>query len=90
MTPPSPHRSLFVAFFEDFTSTAFPAVLVIGTKRSLAVYNLLTMELMWQVAGKFHSFAVANTMTLMRIGNSKVWFVKSPNELMPCNRLRLL
>ena len=70
ITPPSPHRSHFIQFYED--AAADVAVLVIGSKRSLTVYDMMTMEMIWQINGKFHACAVATTATAIPLNGSKV------------------
>ena len=62
----NPARSdiTFTAFIEPRASNLMgggsgEAMLVVGSKRSLSVFDLMTMKLMWSVEGFFASFAVA-------------------------------
>eukprot|EP00596_Hydrurales_sp_CCMP1899_P000374 CAMPEP_0119046284 /NCGR_PEP_ID=MMETSP1177-20130426/45607_1 /TAXON_ID=2985 /ORGANISM="Ochromonas sp, Strain CCMP1899" /LENGTH=937 /DNA_ID=CAMNT_0007019219 /DNA_START=394 /DNA_END=3207 /DNA_ORIENTATION=- len=62
---PSRDNVIFTAFVEPRASPvmgggAGEAMLVVGTKQSLSVYDLISMQLMWTTEGQFSSFAVAS------------------------------
>ena len=61
---PTRHNVTFTAFIEPRASVAMgggagEAMLVVGASRSLSVYDLMTMKMMWSVEGYFSCFAVA-------------------------------
>ena len=54
----------FTAFIEPKASALLgggngEAMLVVGSKRCLSVYDLISMKVMWSIEGWFSSFAVA-------------------------------
>ena len=61
---PSRNNVTFTAFIEPKASAQQgggngEAMLVVGSKRCLSVYDLISMEVMWSIEGWFSSFAVA-------------------------------
>jgi WD40 repeat protein len=61
---PSRHNVIFAAFIEPRASAVQgggtgEAMLVVGSKRCLSVYDLISMKVMWCVEGYFSGFAVA-------------------------------
>lgn len=61
---PSRYNIIFTAFIEPRASAvmgggAGEALLVVGSKRCLSVYNLINMKVVWCVEGNYSCFAVA-------------------------------
>ena len=61
---PSRNNVTFTAFIEPKASALLgggngEAMLVVGSKRCLSVYDLISMKVMWSIEGWFSSFAVA-------------------------------
>jgi len=66
LVAPTPHNVIFSAFVEPCFAPSRgggngQAYLVVGSRRCLAVFDLMTLRLLWEVEGRFSCFAVAES-----------------------------